>query len=127
MINMLSIILLCCASFLSLRVSCVPVQPNILFFLADDLGFNDIGYHNPYIKTPNIDELAHSGKHTYYSKYRYIRQNIIIHIKFLSLLQFSTKYVSRYNSGPELCSASMYTFQISAYVRKIFIPVRTTR
>ena len=32
--------------------------PNIVIFLADDLGWNDIGYHNPEIRTPNLDQLA---------------------------------------------------------------------
>ena len=36
-------------------------QPNIVFLLADDLGYNDIGYHNPAILTPNIDLLASQG------------------------------------------------------------------
>ncbi|KAL9988759.1 hypothetical protein ACROYT_G003242 [Oculina patagonica] len=35
--------------------------PNILFLLADDLGWYDVGYHNPNIQTPNIDELAKNG------------------------------------------------------------------
>ena len=35
--------------------------PHILFILADDLGFNDIGYHNSKIKTENLDELARTG------------------------------------------------------------------
>ena len=35
--------------------------PHIVFILADDYGFNDIGYHNPRIKTPNLDSLAASG------------------------------------------------------------------
>ena len=29
--------------------------------MADDLGFNNIGYHNPEIFTPHIDELASAG------------------------------------------------------------------
>ena len=37
------------------------MSPNILFILADDLGWFDVGYHNPKILTPNIDELAKSG------------------------------------------------------------------
>lgn len=36
-------------------------QPHILFVLADDFGYNDIGYHGSEIKTPNLDKLAGNG------------------------------------------------------------------
>ena len=36
-------------------------KPNIVFILADDLGFKDVGYHDGRIKTPNIDKLASEG------------------------------------------------------------------
>ncbi|XP_065838684.1 arylsulfatase I-like isoform X2 [Oscarella lobularis] len=35
--------------------------PNIIFILADDYGYHDIGYHGSEIKTPNLDKLAESG------------------------------------------------------------------
>lgn len=35
--------------------------PNIVFVLADDYGFNDVGYHGSRIRTPNLDRLATSG------------------------------------------------------------------
>jgi arylsulfatase A len=36
--------------------------PNILFILADDMGWNQVGYHgSTYYETPNIDRLARSG------------------------------------------------------------------
>jgi len=37
-------------------------NPNILFILADDLGWADVGYHGSDIITPTIDRLARSGK-----------------------------------------------------------------
>lgn len=36
-------------------------QPHIIFILADDMGFHDVGYHGSNISTPNLDELAMSG------------------------------------------------------------------
>ncbi|XP_038067304.1 arylsulfatase B-like [Patiria miniata] len=40
-------------------VDCKP--PNILFILADDYGFHDIGYHSSEIETPNLNRLAAGG------------------------------------------------------------------
>ena len=37
------------------------VQPNIIIVLADDFGWNDIGYHNPEVISPNLDQLAREG------------------------------------------------------------------
>lgn len=36
-------------------------RPNILFILADDLGWADIGYHDSDIRTPHLDRLAGEG------------------------------------------------------------------
>lgn len=35
--------------------------PHMLFILADDYGWNDVGYHGSEIHTPNIDKLAGEG------------------------------------------------------------------
>lgn len=36
-------------------------QPNIVIMLADDLGWNAVGYHGDWCQTPNIDSLAKDG------------------------------------------------------------------
>lgn len=36
-------------------------KPNIVIFLADDLGWKDVGYHGSEIKTPKLDALAAAG------------------------------------------------------------------
>ncbi len=45
-----------------LAASSCPAQPNALFFIADDISFDDLGcYGNPSARTPNIDRLAAGG------------------------------------------------------------------
>ena len=51
-------------AFLVLAGGCARenVKPNIIIFLADDLGYGDLAcYGNPIIQTPNIDQLASEG------------------------------------------------------------------
>lgn len=37
------------------------VKPHILFIVADDLGWNDVSWHNPDIMMPTLDKLARKG------------------------------------------------------------------
>ena len=36
-------------------------RPHVLLLVADDLGWNDVGYHGSRIETPNIDRIAGLG------------------------------------------------------------------
>lgn len=36
-------------------------RPNIIFIIADDMGWADVGYHGSRIQTPNLDRLAKEG------------------------------------------------------------------
>ncbi|WP_119078816.1 arylsulfatase [Chitinophaga alhagiae] len=55
----LLILFCCCTAFTALQAQ---QKPNIVFILADDLGYGDIGpYGQQKIKTPNLDRLAQQG------------------------------------------------------------------
>ena len=36
-------------------------KPHILFIVADDLGWNDVSWHNPDMITPHLHKLASEG------------------------------------------------------------------
>ena len=36
-------------------------QPNILFIMADDLGWNDVSWNNKAMTTPTLERLAREG------------------------------------------------------------------
>jgi arylsulfatase A-like enzyme len=38
-----------------------PPRPHVVFFLADDLGWGDVGWHDGEIATPHLDKLAAAG------------------------------------------------------------------
>ncbi|XP_070570797.1 arylsulfatase B-like [Ptychodera flava] len=59
---MMDVKILVVLSFLNFpAVYCKDRQPHIVFILADDLGYYDIGYHGSRIQTPVLDKLANQG------------------------------------------------------------------
>ena len=51
-----------CCWWLTSAVSAEPARPNIVFILADDLGYGDIGcFGQTKIKTPHLDKMAAEG------------------------------------------------------------------
>ena len=58
-----------------------PTKPNIIYILADDLGYGDLGsYGQQKFSTPNIDQLAEEGIlfTQHYSGSGTIRNSIIL-------------------------------------------------
>ncbi len=56
--------LLACALFAGLAAASAadPARPNVVFIMADDLGYTDVGaFGTRYYETPNIDRLAKQG------------------------------------------------------------------
>ncbi len=52
----------CCGVALAAQPPAAPVRPNVVFILADDLGWGDLGcYGHPVTKTPQLDALAARG------------------------------------------------------------------
>ena len=47
--------------WLAAAAAAQPAQPNLVYIMADDLGWDDVGYHGGEIRTPNIDALANDG------------------------------------------------------------------
>ena len=49
------------ACLLALCPSLFAAKPNVVFILADDLGYSDLGCYGGEIETPNLDSLAKNG------------------------------------------------------------------
>jgi len=62
MIRIVTIGVIGLIAILSVKCERQPVVPNIVFILADDLGFAQLGcYGSQYYQTPNLDQLASEG------------------------------------------------------------------
>jgi len=72
-------------------------QPNIVFVVADDLGWNDIGYHNTEIRSSTLDRLAADGV-------RFNWHYVMPQCTPTRVCLMTGKYPSRFDS--ECCRAS---------------------
>jgi len=45
----------------SVSLGAADARPNIVIFMADDLGYGDVGYQGGDVATPNIDSIARGG------------------------------------------------------------------
>jgi len=54
-------VLLALATLAASPATAAPEQPNVVVFLADDLGWADVGFRGGPIDTPSIDRLAREG------------------------------------------------------------------
>ena len=58
--NSLIFLLACCLIGLAATIHAAE-KPNIVFILADDMGYSDLGCYGSEIETPNLDKLAAGG------------------------------------------------------------------
>lgn len=82
------------------------VNPNIVFFLVDDLGWMDVGYNgSDFYETPNIDQLANEGV-------RFNHAYAASHVCSPTRSSIMTgKYPARNNLTDWLTGRGEYTFQ----------------
>ena len=56
-----SIVLAASATAITNAAAAAADQPNIVYILADDLGWRDVGFHKGALATPELDKLAAGG------------------------------------------------------------------
>ena len=57
----IGLFILSAAAFAEAQDAKSPRKPNIVLIVADDLGWNQVGYHGGFVKTPHIDRIAQRG------------------------------------------------------------------
>ncbi len=57
---LICVVAIACCSVYSVAMA-ETKRPNVLFIVSDDQGWNDVGYHNSELRTPNLDRLATEG------------------------------------------------------------------
>src|SRR5262244_531496 len=57
----LAVLAICGGGTLSTAAAQGAPRPNLVYILADDLGWKDVGFHGSDIETPNLDRLAETG------------------------------------------------------------------
>lgn len=61
MARLIAVLLSLLVSVQVTRAEPAPVKPNILLIIADDLGWQDVGWHGGIYRTPNLDRLVREG------------------------------------------------------------------
>ncbi len=96
-------------------------SPNIIFILADDLGWDDVDYtssNSPNIgATPNIDRLAETGRAP--SRKQLMRLSVVGHLHALD--------VHRAQTDLTLCPFAMHSYPSLFDDREISNPFRNAR
>ena len=99
----------------------LDIEPNIIFLLADDMGYNDIGYNNPHVQTPNMNKLAEEGVKL---EQNYVQTTCTpSRIAFLSGMY--PYHVGRQNSKI-LSQIFLFLQNITQYIYKCLFPLHST-
>ena len=61
LLNSIALVALISSTLLASDSPAAPRKPNVVFILADDLGYSDLGCYGSEIETPNLDRLASHG------------------------------------------------------------------
>ena len=85
--------------------------PNIVLMVADDLGYNDVSWHNRDILSPNLEQLARQGSSRNFS----YRHNEILYILFARknhclLLEKTTIKLQKINNEHFCFNSSVLSF-----------------